>query len=720
MRYRSFILLLGVLAVTSAWAQNGASITVRISDERKLSVQNASIVLWPSGETYEGDANNNVAINELSAGWYRLEASASDHVATDTAFSLQSGQHLDLNIELQRTVATLREVIIEEDAPAAAIRVLSRRDIESNPARDLATLLHSLNGLDVRDDGGPGTTKYARIGGSNTNQVLVRVDGRKLQDIGSGEADLSTIPLEWVERISIYRGGQTALGSEAIGGIIDITTRNPVADAAYSISTMVHDTYNRTGFIGSGKTGPVSTLLCFERTIGPGDFAYRVSEDDGVGLHTPDLGRIMHRQNNDLIRDQLLSKIQIPLQNLGMIELSGTFDRSARGMPGYLAPQLTPLARQQNQQETINLRSYRNIGSLQTQGRVSFQHDSRSYCNPDPLMRQASTHENSHRLEGEAQVERSFNYGSLAGGVSSSQEILSSEQIAGNIAERIRWSGWFKSKYQFYSNQMAASSASIEPGIRYESFDSDQSWIPQVSLVFQHAPSYATGISLSGGKSYRAPSLYSLFWLDDMATRGNPDLEAELSVEVSGRVYFQTAAGNFSRLEVSTSLQNVKNLIYWKRTFDNYWKPFNLKQAHVQTLDINAEQMLWNGMIKLISGVNWTEARDATDDRNTGGRYLTYRAPRSYRTGITLTYKGARIVSNYRWVSARPVLETNSKWLQEYQLIDINTAFTVAIGKVKLETQAGIENLTNTSYRIVRYAPMPLRQWYVGLKINRG
>ncbi|MBU1983383.1 TonB-dependent receptor, partial [bacterium] len=238
----------------------------------------------------------------------------------------------------------------------------------------------------------------------------------------------------------------------------------------------------------------------------------------------------------------------------------------------------------------------------------------------------------------------------------------------------------------------------------------------RVGLTAEYRPSYRIAGFASRGKSYRAPSLYSLFWLDDMATRGNPDLEAETSDEWTGRLTFETATSNVTRCEASASEQRVRDLIVWRRTFDNYWKPFNLHQAHIQTLDLFFEQSLWQGRFRLNTGVNWTEARDDTDDRNTGGKYLTYRAPRTHRAGFVFDHTGIHVVATYRWVAARPILETNSKWLSKYEVMDLQSSYTFQIGSVELQSTVGCENALDSNYRIVRHAPMPLRQWYGGIR----
>lgn len=67
--------------------------------------------------------------------------------------------------------------------------------------------------------------------GSNSDQVLVLVDGMRLGRGSMGGADLSTIPLNQVERIEIIRGARaTIYGADAIAGVINIITRSDVSD----------------------------------------------------------------------------------------------------------------------------------------------------------------------------------------------------------------------------------------------------------------------------------------------------------------------------------------------------------------------------------------------------------------------------------------------------------------------------------------------------------
>ena len=114
----------------------------------------------------------------------------------------------------------------------ASISVISRSEIEASGARDLAELLRSRSGLEVRElFGNPADASidmrgFGPTAGQNT---LVLVDGRPLNNSGDlGAPDLDTIPLARVERVEIIQGSAGILyGNQAVGGLINIITRRP-------------------------------------------------------------------------------------------------------------------------------------------------------------------------------------------------------------------------------------------------------------------------------------------------------------------------------------------------------------------------------------------------------------------------------------------------------------------------------------------------------------
>ncbi len=110
----------------------------------------------------------------------------------------------------------------------ARTSVISRDEIELSQAPDLLELLRQQAGVDVARTGGAGGQTSVFLRGSNSNHVLVLVDGVRVAAAGTGGFAWELIDTALVERIEIVRGPRAARwGSDAIGGVIQIFTRRP-------------------------------------------------------------------------------------------------------------------------------------------------------------------------------------------------------------------------------------------------------------------------------------------------------------------------------------------------------------------------------------------------------------------------------------------------------------------------------------------------------------
>ncbi len=112
---------------------------------------------------------------------------------------------------------------------AAGVTVIDRATIEQRGYTTLADALSAVPGLRVAQSGGPGAQASVFVRGTNSNQVLVLIDGVPVNDPGDpGNAfNFGVDTLGDVERIEIVRGPLSTLyGSGAIGGVINIITRH--------------------------------------------------------------------------------------------------------------------------------------------------------------------------------------------------------------------------------------------------------------------------------------------------------------------------------------------------------------------------------------------------------------------------------------------------------------------------------------------------------------
>ena len=111
---------------------------------------------------------------------------------------------------------------------APDVQVIDRADIDARQAVSAADILDMVPGLALTRDGAFGGITSIRLRGASSDKTLVLIDGVPQNDASepNGAYDFANLSLDNVERIEILSGPQSSLwGSDAIGGVISLTTR---------------------------------------------------------------------------------------------------------------------------------------------------------------------------------------------------------------------------------------------------------------------------------------------------------------------------------------------------------------------------------------------------------------------------------------------------------------------------------------------------------------
>ena len=110
--------------------------------------------------------------------------------------------------------------------------IITAADIQKSTARTLPELLGREAGVLTRSLFGNNATAASvdirGFGATGTQNTLILLDGRRLNDVDLSSVDFSVIPLQGIERIEITRNsGAVLYGDGAVGGAINIITRQP-------------------------------------------------------------------------------------------------------------------------------------------------------------------------------------------------------------------------------------------------------------------------------------------------------------------------------------------------------------------------------------------------------------------------------------------------------------------------------------------------------------
>ncbi|CAN7614557.1 TonB-dependent vitamin B12 receptor [Aquipseudomonas alcaligenes] len=160
-------------------------------------------------------------------------------------------------LELDEQVVTATRSEQPVRASLAATTVIDRAAIERSQASSVPELLRKVPGVTLSNNGGPGKNTTLFMRGSESDHVLVLIDGVKVGSVSAGLTAFQDLPVELIERIEVVRGPRSSLyGSEAIGGVIQIFTRKGHGDGAakpwFSAGYGTHDSYQGSAGVAGG------------------------------------------------------------------------------------------------------------------------------------------------------------------------------------------------------------------------------------------------------------------------------------------------------------------------------------------------------------------------------------------------------------------------------------------------------------------------------------
>lgn len=157
---------------------------------------------------------------------------------------------------------------------AADVTLIDREQIEqAGPASTLGDLLARTPGIELSRQGSRGTPEGIFIRGANAGHTLVLVDDLRLGSATLGQTAIEAMPLSQVERVEILRGPASALyGSDAIGGVIRITTRRGGDAPRLEMQ------------FGAGSRGAQELSLAHAGRVGRVDYALRVGDSSARGV----------------------------------------------------------------------------------------------------------------------------------------------------------------------------------------------------------------------------------------------------------------------------------------------------------------------------------------------------------------------------------------------------------------------------------------------------
>ncbi len=223
-----------------------AALTGVVSDAKGQPLQAVSVHINTQERRGTTDENGRYWLYDLSPGTYLVRFSAVGFAPAEKEIDLKAHDTTRLSVVLQTDSRTLHAVTVVSRSNAAVAReqpeniaVIDTRKYYNRPEGTIS-LLNQTAGIKVRQSGGVGSEADVYLNGLSGKQVKFFIDGIPLQFMGAG-LNLNILPINIIDRIEIYKGVvPVKLGADALGGAIDIVTRNTIKDyidASYSFGS---------------------------------------------------------------------------------------------------------------------------------------------------------------------------------------------------------------------------------------------------------------------------------------------------------------------------------------------------------------------------------------------------------------------------------------------------------------------------------------------------
>ena len=233
-------------------------------------------------------------------------------------------------LEEGRTNPRVDEIVTTgvRERPISALprsaNVITAEDIALSPSANILDLLAREANLNLRTLFG--SAKFGGVdirgqGDTYSSNVLVLIDGVKINAADLSGADFSSIPLDRVDRIEVIRGANAVrYGGGAVGGVINILTRQPEKGMALN---------------ANGRAGSYST-----REAGLG--ASWAGEKFALGASGNWEDSDGYRDNGDLDTDDYAAQLRLNPVSWFNLRLQGEWHEDDYGLPGPVSKDEDP------------------------------------------------------------------------------------------------------------------------------------------------------------------------------------------------------------------------------------------------------------------------------------------------------------------------------------------------------------------------------------------
>lgn len=208
-------------------------------------VAGATIYLGGLSQSMVTDKNGKYIFKNIPEGNYHLHISHAGFQEIKQKLMIENDL-VEMNITLQIQSSELDEIVvtgtmkeIRRSNSPVPVEIITPKLFQKNPAPSLFEAIGMINGVQPQLNCNVCNTGDIHINGMEGPYTLILIDGMPIVSGLSTVYGLSGIPNSMIERIEIVKGPASSLyGSEAMGGIINVITKDPKKAADFAVDVL--------------------------------------------------------------------------------------------------------------------------------------------------------------------------------------------------------------------------------------------------------------------------------------------------------------------------------------------------------------------------------------------------------------------------------------------------------------------------------------------------
>jgi vitamin B12 transporter len=612
--------------------------------------------------------------------------------------------------EIPEVVVETNKKFFSEDQTTSSFDL---KPISDTPGQHIGYVLEEYSSALIRNYGAAGSLSSVSMRGTGTNHVQISWNGIPLNSPTTGQADLSLVPMAFIQNVEVINGASgTLFGSGTFGGSINLNNipdwKNKVL-VLYSANAGSFGTYGHTISLRTGNSR-FQYHLSASTSKSENNFTYH----DHYQYQNP----LIENKHNAYKEFGFIQNFFLNLNKGNILEGGIWYQHKYLEIPAVMGSSDPSLAKQRDSLFRSFL-SYRKSCTKYTFSiRSAYFSDFLNYTdkiNPSDSNYLVNSRIKTNRLINDADFRFFVSSKVIVGGGFSFNRLYGNSN---NYGVRIS-----EDEYAVFGNiKVVFRNIILNGGLRKEFYEG-LCPEPQYSLGVRYRFSDRLVLRSDFASKFRKPTFNEKYWRPG----GNPNLKPEKGRGGEVTLEWRAMGNRSSKFTLDTKLngfyQIVDNWIQW--TMLDSLTPVEFKKVHARGIEAWALYALKAGDLSIKGHFNYNYNRSvivSTFDDNAlfKGNQLIYVPRHTYRASSEFIYKGAMLGISVLYTGARETIETGdaSRRLPAFTLINLSAGYQHITRLVPWAVYLHMDNLMDKSYEMMRSYPMPGRALYFTLTVG--